>query len=274
MVDSGPAVAERWPAGYRCALSVTIDVDGRYGEANFRPDDMYWISQTAYDPRGTERLLAVLADRETLATFCWVGRAAEDHPLHVRAAVAAGHEIALHSWDHRPYNRMTPDEQRADMERSWEALKRISGTTPVGHKTASWRYDEATHRLAQELGLLWVMDEPGGDLPYLIQPDSALPPLVQLPPSRWFDDYTLFVDQVLPPQHAFDVWREDLDVLRDEGGMMCLTLHPFVSGRPGPSRTLAWLLDYAIDLGDVWIDRADRMAHWWLAQAGDPRSAV
>ena len=50
---------------------------------------MYWISQTAYDPRGTERLLAVLADRETLATFCWVGRAAEDHPLHVRAAVAA-----------------------------------------------------------------------------------------------------------------------------------------------------------------------------------------
>ena len=89
MVDPGPVVAERWPAGYRCALAVTIDVDGRYGETNFRPDDMYWISQTAYDPRGTERLLAVLADRETLATFCWVGRAAEDHPLHVRAAVAA-----------------------------------------------------------------------------------------------------------------------------------------------------------------------------------------
>src|SRR5215208_2684953 len=175
VIDPGPGVADRWPTGYRCALSVTIDVDGRYGETNFRPDDMYWTSQTAYDPRGTERLLAVLADRETLATFCWVGRAAEDHPLHVRAAVAAGHVIALHSWDHRAYNRMTADEQRADMERSLEALKRISGTAPVGHKTASWRYDEATHRLAQELGLLWVMDEPGGDLPYLIQPDTAFP---------------------------------------------------------------------------------------------------
>ena len=63
MIDSGPGSADRWPPGYRCALSVTIDVDGRYGETNFRPDDMYWISQTAYDPRGTERLLAVLADR-------------------------------------------------------------------------------------------------------------------------------------------------------------------------------------------------------------------
>jgi len=111
---------------------VTIDVDGPYGEANYRPaDDMYWISQTAYDPRGTERLLELMADRETLATFCWVGRAAVDHPMHVRGAVAAGHEIALHSWDHRPYNRMTPQEQRADMEQSLEALQRISGTTQL-----------------------------------------------------------------------------------------------------------------------------------------------
>ena len=35
VVDPGPGVAERWPAGYRCALAVTIDVDGRYGETNF-----------------------------------------------------------------------------------------------------------------------------------------------------------------------------------------------------------------------------------------------
>ena len=46
---------------------------------------------------------------------------------------------------------------------------------------------------------------------------------------------------------------------------MCLTLHPFVSGRPGPSRALARLLDYAIDLGDVWIARADHIARWWLS---------
>jgi peptidoglycan/xylan/chitin deacetylase (PgdA/CDA1 family) len=253
-------------------LSVTIDVDGRYGEANSRPaDDMYWISQTAYDATGTERLLALLADRAAPATFCWVGQAAEDRPDLVQAAVAAGHEIAAHSWEHRPYNRMTPEEQRADMERTLESLTHICGSRPVGHKTASWRYDDATHRVAQALGLTWIMDEPGGDLPYLIQPDPLLPPLVQLPPSRWFDDYSLFVDQVSTARHASEVWREDLDVLRDEGGMMCLTLHPFVSGRPGPSRALAWLLDHASDLGDVWVTRADQIAQWWLARSS-PRS--
>jgi peptidoglycan/xylan/chitin deacetylase (PgdA/CDA1 family) len=268
VIENGGA-AGRWPGDYRCALCVSIDVDGWYGEASYRPaDDMYWLSQTAYDPKGTERLLQVLADRGVRGTFCWVGRAAEDHPMHVRAAVAAGHEIALHSWDHSPYNRMTAEEQRADMERTRETLTRLSGTTIVGHKSASWNYDEATHRIAQELGLLWVMDEPGGDLPYLVQPDPGRPPFVQLPPSLWFDDYALFVDHVVTPRHGYEMWRENLDVLRDEGGLMCLTLHPFVSGRPGPSRTLAWLLDCATDLGDVWIERADTMARWWLERAG------
>ena len=245
-----------WPPGYRCALCVTIDVDGPYGEGNYRaPDDTYWLSQTAYDPRGTERLLGILADRGIPATFCWVGRAAEDRPLLVRAAAAAGHEIALHSWDHRAYNRMTMAEQRVDMERTQEFLTRITGSAASGHKTASWRYDDSTAKVAQALGLLWIMDEPGGDVPYLIQPDISRPAIVQLPPSRWFDDYAFFVENVLTPEQVFDLWRTDLEVLHDEGGLMCLTLHPFVSGRPGPSRSLAWLLDYAIDLGDIWITR-------------------
>ncbi len=259
-----------WPAGHRAALCLTFDVDGRYGEANYRqPDDTYWISQTAYDPVGTERILDLLADAQVQATFCWVGRVAEERPDLVRRAVADGHELALHSWDHRPYNQMTDDEQRQDMLRTRETLARISETTPTGHKTASWRFNAATFAIAQSLGLTWVMDEPVGDLPALLRPDPSLPPVVQLPPSWLYDDYTFFVDRLMTPQQAFEFWREDLDVLRDEGKLMCLTLHPFVTGRPGPSRALARLIDYAIDLGDLWIARADHIARWWLERARD-----
>jgi peptidoglycan/xylan/chitin deacetylase (PgdA/CDA1 family) len=253
-----------WPGGHRAALCVSIDVDGRYGEANSRPPDPYWINQTAYDPTGVERLLDLLADTGVSATFCWVGRVAEERPDLVRRAVAAGHEVAAHSWDHRRYSEMSPAEQREDVQKTLEALARVAGTAPTGHKTPGWRYDERTFGVLQELGLTWVMDEPGGDLPYLTRPDPARPPLVQLPPSWLYDDYPFFVDRLATPQQAFEFWREDLDVLRAEGKLMCLTLHPFVSGRPGPSRALARLLDYAIDLGDVWIARADLIARWWL----------
>lgn len=258
-----------WPAGHRCALCVTVDVDGLHGELNYQPvDNWYDISQAEYDPWGTERYLQLLSDREVQATFCWVGAAAEEHPELVRRAVNAGHEIALHTWDHRDYLSMSRDEQRADMVRTAETLIRLSGTTPSGHKTGAWNYDRETHAVAQELGLTWVMDVPHGDLPSLLRPHQDLPPLVNLPPSKHYDDYSFFVDKMLTPQAAFEFWREDLDVLRDEGKLMCLTLHPFVSGRPGPSRTVARLLDYAIDLGDVWIARADHIARWWMEREG------
>jgi len=266
-MDQPDTVGPRWPAGHRSALCVSIDVDAQYGEEQVRPDETYWVSQTAYDATGTGRLLGLLADADVRGTFCWVGRAAEERPELVERAVAGGHEIALHSWDHRPYNRMTAVEQRADMLRTSETLTRIAGAKPVGHKTAGWRYDRHTHAMAQGIGLIWVMDEPGGDLPFVIRPDAGGSPLVNLPPSRHYDDYTFFVDQTLTARHAFECWREDLDVLRSEGGLMCLTLHPFVSGRPGPSRALAWLLDHAIDAGDIWIARADEIARWWLERA-------
>ena len=260
-----------WPAGHRAALCVSIDVDGRYGEEQSKTPDPFWIHQTAYDATGTTRLLDLLADAGVSATFCWVGKVAEERPDLVVRAVAEGHEVAAHSWDHRRYCEMDRAEQRADVEQTVEALTRIAGTAPVGHKTPGWRYDVQTFGVVQELGLTWAMDEPGGDLPYLMRPDPdpALAPLVQLPPSWLYDDYPFFVDRLQTPRAAYEFWREDLDVLRAEGKLMCLTLHPFVSGRPGPSRALARLLDYAIDLGDVWIARADQIARWWLERTGE-----
>jgi peptidoglycan/xylan/chitin deacetylase (PgdA/CDA1 family) len=236
------AAPPAWPAGHRAALIVSIDVDGEYGViAHHGADDWYWRAQARYDlEAGVWRLLEILADYDVKATFCWVGRAAEDRPDAVLAAHRAGHEIATHGWDHRTYASMTRDEQREDLTRTRDLLASLTGTTPVGHKSPFWRFNEHTVPLLQEL-----------------------------PPSRLWDDYSFFVDWVMPPRHAFELWRDDLDVLRAEGKLMCLTLHPWVGGRPGPSRALTQFLDYAIALGDVWIARADHVALWWQERERD-----
>jgi peptidoglycan-N-acetylglucosamine deacetylase len=263
-LDSRPPAP--WHADYRAAFCITVDVDGPYGELNYRsPDDTYWISQTAYDPTGTDELIGIFADTGVPVTFFWVGRAAQDRPDRVISTLDAGHEIALHSWDHRWYNTLTPEEQRDDLERSLEVLLGITGTKPRGHKTASWRYDETTHRLVQELGLEWIMDIPDGDKPSLLRPAPELPPLVNLPPSWLQDDYNFYVDRLATPRATAEFWTDDLDTLRDRGGLMTLTLHPFVSGRPGPSRAIARLIDYAIELGDIWIATCSDVADWWRA---------
>jgi peptidoglycan/xylan/chitin deacetylase (PgdA/CDA1 family) len=265
------ASATRWPAGHRSALIVSIDVDGTYGEANHRgADDFYWRSQTEYDLRaGVWRLLDLLADREVPATFCWVGRCVEDRPDAVERAHTGGHENAIHSWDHRYYTSMSFDEQLEDAGKTIAAIEQVTGVRPLGHKTPAWRYNDETSRVMQQLGLLWQMDKARDDLPWVERPDPDGTPLVQLPPSRFYDDYTYFVDWTVNPRHAAEFWRDDLDVLRDEGKLLCLTLHPWVSGRPGPSRALANLLDYAIEAGDIWIARADHVAQWWRDQHGE-----
>ncbi len=256
-MDNNPS-GQEWPGGHRAALCVSIDIDGPWGELNARPDDTYWVSQTAYDQVGLHRLLQIMLDRDVRGTLFWVGRDADNHPEAVRNASAHGHELAVHSWDHRWYSVMTEAEQRQDIERSIAILTSLTGALPTGFKSPGWRFDGQTHQIAAECGLEWTMDIPNGDLPSEL--DSGL---INLPPSWLADDYSYFVDHRMTPESVFQCWRDDLDVLRESGGLLSLTLHPFVSGRPGPSRALAWLLDYAIDLGDIWIAPGDQIAKHW-----------
>ena len=198
MIDRDPSP---WPAGHRAALCLSFDVDGIYGEANYQPaTNTYAISQTEYDVTGTVRILELLADFDVPATFCWVGRVAQEQPDLVRRAHAEGHEIALHTWDHHYLNQMSDDEQRFDFQRTLAALHEITGQAPAGHKTGGWRYNQTTHLIAQDLGLNWVMDIPNGDLPNLLAPDPSRPPIVNLPPSMHYDDYSFFVDKMMTPR--------------------------------------------------------------------------
>ena len=263
------ASAVRWPGGHRAALILSFDVDGEYGEVNHRgADDWYWRSNAQYDQQaGIWRILRVLKDFDVPATFCWVGKVAEERPHIVTAAFEAGHEISTHGWDHRYYRDMNVDEQRADLVRTRDLLEQITGERPSGHKTPGWRFSSDTIAVLQDLGYLWNMDYASNDVPFLMAPDPTKPPVVQLPPSLLWDDYSYFVDPIAPPRHAFEMWRDDLDVIRAEGKLMCLTFHPWVTGRPAPSRALTMFLDHVISLGDIWIARADHLASWWRNQA-------
>jgi peptidoglycan-N-acetylglucosamine deacetylase len=254
-----------WPAGHRSAVVISIDVDSdtwlrrEYGD--------HRVGKRAigqYDLRaGADRLLRVQADYGVSGTWFWVGQVAEEAPALVRRCHDEGHEIACHTWDHAHYDDLSADDQRADIMRTRDALASIVGAQPVGHKTAGFAPGVETPAVLQSLGFLYQMDLQSGDLPALLQPDAARPPLVHLPPTLFLDDYTLFWDNHFAPDDAFATWQETIDALRDEGALACFTFHPHMMGRPGQSRTFARLLEYMIDLGDIWIARADHVATWW-----------
>jgi hypothetical protein len=56
---------------------------------------------------------------------------------------------------------------------------------------------------------------------------------------------------IQPPSRAVALWREELDGMRRHGCLFVLTMHPFLSGRPGRVEALRGLVEHALDAGDV-----------------------
>lgn len=245
-----PDLAEpNWPAGFRMALSISVNVEP--------PDDHPYI---AYAAKGVERLLTVLADTGVSATTVWSPEAALRHSDLLSRVQEAGHDLAISVASIRD-----PRELSAALE---EVAARVTGSPPglILPPSARQVPDRLVVAMA-ETGFGWIGDSaPEGDVPRLALGPSASR-VIRLPLTPGSTDEGF--EQGWTGDQAMLSWRDDLDILRDEGGYMALHLASWRTGRPGPSRSLGRFLDYAIDLGDIWLGRMGDVANWWSRRTAD-----
>jgi polysaccharide deacetylase family protein (PEP-CTERM system associated) len=89
----------------------------------------------------TRRILRLLAERDTRATFFVLGWVADRHPELVREIAAAGHEVGSHGYDHQLVYRQTRAEFSADLARSVAAIRRAlppGGDGLVGYRAPAF----------------------------------------------------------------------------------------------------------------------------------------
>lgn len=237
----------RWPAHYRSALSILIDAQGP------ETDPGAW-----YAPTGLDRLLRVLADLDIHATVVWTAEAALARHDQLERARAMGHSTALTILDISDPQRFTAALNDLATRHSGPAPGIVLPDLPA---TAASRMDAFALTL-HETGFPWIADDAvAADLPLVARRDDAR--VVRLPlPPRPSD---IGVDVFLVSDQLVVNWRDDLDVLRDEGNLQVLRLTAWRSGRPGVARGITRFFDYAIDLGDVWIAPAGEIATWWTS---------
>lgn len=84
------------------------------------------------------RILELLEEKNTKATFFMLGWVAEHHPSVARHIVAAGHEIACHSYAHELVYRLTPEQFRADTRRAVAAIQDACGVSPRAYRAPSY----------------------------------------------------------------------------------------------------------------------------------------
>ena len=108
-------------------------------------------------PHWTPRVLEVLRDRGVRATFFVIGRKAEAHPDVVRAILAQGHEVGLHSYAHdRLFALRSGRSVRADLERGMAVLEKVTGHRPALFRPPIGHTNPIVARAARRLELTVV----------------------------------------------------------------------------------------------------------------------
>ena len=95
-------------------------------------------------PDTTPRLLDILERHGARATFFMLGQMAEKYPALVQRAAAAGHALAVHSWDHPSFPLISGRERRAQIRACARVLAPYASRLfrpPYGHQTLASRLD-------------------------------------------------------------------------------------------------------------------------------------
>jgi peptidoglycan/xylan/chitin deacetylase (PgdA/CDA1 family) len=110
------------------------------------------------DAQSTPRFLALLAELDVRATFFLLGEMCERYPSMARQVVDGGHEVAVHSWDHRNHLRHPPGPRTHDqLARTTDLIEAQTGVRPVWFRPPYGALTTADLVAARELGLRTVL---------------------------------------------------------------------------------------------------------------------
>jgi polysaccharide deacetylase family protein (PEP-CTERM system associated) len=119
---------------------MTIDVEDYFHVEAFAGviDRREWEIHPRRVAQNTDRLLDILGEADTSATFFMLGWVAERDPGLVRRIVREGHELASHGSDHYRADQQSPNQFRADIRRSKALLEEIGGVSVVGYRAPTF----------------------------------------------------------------------------------------------------------------------------------------
>jgi peptidoglycan-N-acetylglucosamine deacetylase len=111
------------------------------------------------DRASTPRFLDALDELDIRATFFLLGSMLAADPALGRDLIAAGHEVAVHGWEHRPTILRSPRALHDDLARARDLIADVTGRPPVFYRPPYGVLTATTVLSARRLGLrpvLWT----------------------------------------------------------------------------------------------------------------------
>lgn len=96
----------------------------------------------------TPRLLDMLAERRTRATFYVIGQNVQANPKIAQRIVEDGHEIANHTWTHPALSRLSADRVAEELRKTHEAVLEITGYRMTNLRPPYGAFNDQVRRVA------------------------------------------------------------------------------------------------------------------------------
>ncbi len=266
----------RWPDGIRAAALISFDLDAEAVMLGDHPETAHYLDVMAhqrYGPRvSVPRLLRMLDRLRLRTTFFIPGWVAETWPDVVRSVRDAGHEIGHHGYLHESVRGVDEATEIGYLRRGLAALDEVLGVRPIGYRAPSWEMNFRTPALLAREGFRYDSGLMDSDHPYRLatSPEPGAPTLVELPVHWSLDDWNRY--NYVPgltgsgvigrPSEICAAWAEEFDAIVEVGGLFCLTMHPFVSGRPARAAALERLIKRAAAVDGLWLATGEELAAW------------
>jgi peptidoglycan/xylan/chitin deacetylase (PgdA/CDA1 family) len=272
----------QWKNGARCAVALSFDSDHETIELRFGGASFGRLSQGQYGARsGIPRILKILREHGVKASFFMPAVSALINTREARTVVEEGHELGIHSWIHEFNSKLGYEAERDLSLRARETLHKLTGTLPVGMRTASWDFSPWTLKIIREMGLLYDSSLMADDDPYELLDEGEPTGIIELPVEWIRDDAVYFnmdrTSSLRPytsPDAVFDIFRREFEAAYEEGGLFLLTMHPHHIGH----RSRIWILDEIIRLArsrpDVWFATHAEIAAYCAAHLGRSEPAA
>ncbi|MCP4231727.1 MAG: DUF3473 domain-containing protein [bacterium] len=115
------------------------------------PNENTWNDFAPLIEPHTSRILTLLDEYETKATFFILGWIADKYPDLVKRIADFGHELACHGYGHQSLLELTPDEFDRDTEKALAFFEKTGLPRPIGYRAASYSITPETKWVFEKL---------------------------------------------------------------------------------------------------------------------------
>ncbi len=219
---------------------------------------------------GIWRIMEILERQGFVATAAINSEACAHYPQIVAEGNRLGWEWMAHGENNSSlFTGMPQEVEKGVLAGVLDTIARATGTRSRGWLGPALTETDNTLDLLAEAGIGYVADWCNDEQPYVMKTRSG--PIVALPYTLEIGDIPIFLTHGGTGEDFFRIVTDQFDTMYEEGRknprVLCLALHPFLTGHPFRARHLEKALAHIRRHDGVWIATGSQILDWYLEQS-------